>query len=98
MSYKPEFIHEPLPDGKWIRLFRLENHVPGEVVRCSLKTVLLEDVVGNYDALSYVWGPEDPPVAILIDGKRYGLRQNLNNFLLALSKFEKDSNRYYWVR
>lgn len=78
------FKYGALPDGPYIRLLELKPGGENDDIKCLLRTSHLPDVVGKYDALSYVWGPESPSEPIELDGQTTQIRQNLFNFLVRL--------------
>ena len=71
-----------------IRLLRLlPSPWKSEDVRCDLfeYTIQESDTENHlYEALSYVWGGEEKPKSILIDGQELAVTQNLHMALLRL--------------
>lgn len=92
------FVFDPLPQGSGhiIRVLKLEPGA-GEQPMCgSLHVVDLEDSNRqNYDALSYVWGNDDPSQQRSLGGRVLMVRPNLYNFLLRLRG--KKSVRCFWT-
>ena len=77
----PKPLHyQPLPSGSYIRLFSFS----GSWDCLALETVSLEDVTGQYDTLSYVWGPESRTEHVTINQQDLVLRNNLCGFLKEL--------------
>ena len=88
------FCHKPLPRGPWIRLFKMEPGDSHDPLKCSVQHVLLADVVGQYDTLSYVWG-EKTCARIHVDGSPFTIRENLVRFLLDLRSSGQSS--FMWA-
>jgi hypothetical protein len=75
----PNFVYTPLPTGS-VRLLRLlpySNEHPG--IRCNLFTcpLLGSGSTHPYEAISYVWGPENNQQTIDIDNCELSVRANL---------------------
>ena len=83
------YRYKPLSPGPWIRILRLEQGYGEDPVKGSLCPRLLDNVVGEYDALSYVWGPEQPLCLIEVDGKCLAIRKNLFDFLKRIRSRHK---------
>ena len=60
MAADHSYNYQPLPEGS-IRLVELLAGEKDDELRCSVETVRLKDRP-EYEAVSYVWGPRDPPV------------------------------------
>ena len=84
----PKYLYSPLvqPDG--IRLLQL---LPIKDDPANLRCILFEYPLQSgdqpsypYEALSYVWGSENKPRSIIIDGQRLGITENLYALLLRL--------------
>lgn len=93
-NLKSTYRYSPLPAG-WIRLLRLLPH-PDEdtIIRCELVHYpLLSSGKGThlYEALSYVWGSEEKPCRICVDGDDLYITENLQTVLLRLrdASFER---------
>jgi hypothetical protein len=78
------YSYHPLSLGPWIRILRVKPGSSHDPIKCSLQPALLDDVVGQYDALSYVWGPETPSHWIEVNGGTFAIRENLFRFLTRL--------------
>ena len=78
------YKYDALPAGSWIRVLHLTPGQKCDPIRCSLRPALLANVAGQYDALSYVWGPGSPQKSIEVDGKDFAIRENLFLFLARL--------------
>ncbi|KAL7895311.1 hypothetical protein HDV63DRAFT_360438 [Trichoderma sp. SZMC 28014] len=84
---KSTYRYSSLPVG-WIRLLRLLPH-PDEdaIIKCELVHYpLLSSGKGThlYEALSYVWGSEEKPRRICVDGDDLYITENLHTVLLRL--------------
>lgn len=78
------FKHKPLPEGPWIRLIDIEPAAKHAPIRCTVTHMLLDDVAGEYDALSYVWGTDKNVHWISVNDERFAIRENLYHFLVGL--------------
>src|ERR1700710_276796 len=76
-----------------IRLLRLEPGSTGEIIKCSLFRVDLNDSP-QYEALSYMWGPKDTK-PLELNGKPHLVRENLWQALNPL-RFQ-DQPRILWI-
>ncbi|KAI9767521.1 MAG: hypothetical protein M1839_004481 [Geoglossum umbratile] len=77
------FTHTPLDVKEdQIRLISLDRQplAVSSCIRLSIRT-FRRDACPEYDALSYVWGPESPAHNILLNGKSFRVRDNLYAFL-----------------
>jgi len=67
--------------------FRLLRVLPslrqGSPIRCELYTSSISRERDQYVAGSYVWGPPEPTMSIVVDGKHFQVRENLFRFLKA---------------
>lgn len=79
-SQSEHFRHKPLDHSKSsIRLVRILPALSVEgLIQCSMMHATID---ATYQCLSYRWGDPLPETAIMIDGKRYCVRQNLLDFL-----------------
>ncbi|KAK4241747.1 HET-domain-containing protein [Achaetomium macrosporum] len=85
--------YRALPDGH-IRLLSLQPSADGDAqIECTLSSARIEE--RPYEALSYVWGQEDPIHAILVDGEQVLVRPNLYGALKELRL--TDQPRTLWV-
>jgi hypothetical protein len=90
---RPSYVYEPLPPNGYIRLMLLQ---PGSgKLRCSIVVQRLEDSALSYEALSYVWGPQNHPKLLLCDGKTLAIGRGLASALRALRSHDKI--RRLWV-
>jgi hypothetical protein len=85
MAEVEDFVYDSLPQSPGttshaIRLLRIHDGPPDTQLRCSLETYSY-DACPAYWALSYTWGPEAPSHMILVNDKRFHVRQNLFDFL-----------------
>jgi hypothetical protein len=89
LIYMPPYRYSLLSQEQHtIRLLRLlPSQGESEDVRCDLfeYTIQESDTENHlYEALSYVWGGEEKPKSILIDGQELAITQNLHTALLRL--------------
>ena len=89
------YKYQPLESGPWIRVLRIDTGVDEDPLSCQLRRFRLHEAQGNYDALSYVWGPETPKHEVQIDGKTLEIRQNLARFLYSIRSAETPI--YVWA-
>ena len=75
-------VESPLYDDEFLTEPFYADH--SNFIKCSIQSMLLDDVVGQYDALSYVWGPETPSTSIEVNGGTSVIRENLFRFLARL--------------
>ena len=81
ISSGSQFQYEPLLTLYSFRLLKLLPGRSDEPIRCSLYHSKLSNEVKRYTALSYTWGPPQPTRYILLNGKRFWVRENLFRFL-----------------
>jgi len=73
-----------LHNGDSFRLLRvLPSLRHGSPIRCELYTASISRKRDKYIAGSYVWGPPEPQMTILVDGEHFQVRDNLFRFLKA---------------
>ena len=73
-----------LHNGDSFRLLRvLPSLSHGSPIRCELNTASISRERNKYIAGSYVWGPPEPTMSILVDGGHFQVRENLFRFLKA---------------
>ncbi|KAM0417158.1 hypothetical protein ACHAPT_012866 [Fusarium lateritium] len=93
----PPYCYSPLPEGS-IRLLRLlPDQDERSPIRCRLFDFALLDSQGTcpYESLSYVWGSEDKPQSISVDGCDLPVGRNLH---VALSHLRHGFlERILWV-
>lgn len=105
----PPFTHTPLDlEEDQIRLSSLHRQ-PLAISGCIQLRIhtFRRNACPEYDALSYVWGPESPGHNILLNGKSFRVRDNLYAFLKnALSGAIKNAShpdrgkyyvKYLWI-
>ncbi|KAJ4363426.1 hypothetical protein N0V83_009719 [Neocucurbitaria cava] len=86
--------HTPLSHGEF-RLLRLEPGAGDEPIKCSLTNVSVEAIAGNYNAISYCWGPPTQPQKIIfLDGRPIVVSDTL---LDLLSHFNRLTPEVYWL-
>jgi hypothetical protein len=81
-------------DENVIRFVVLQAGEPTDLVQCSLITGHL-DALPKYEALSYVWGSQENPKTIHLNGQTLFITQNLHQALIRLRKPAKD--RVIWI-
>jgi len=94
------YHHQPLPQGRYIRILRLEPAlVRDEPIRCSLSNLALGEPSAHknhiYEALSYVWGSPKGTREILCDGKVILVSENCLSALLHLRLAHE--HRVLWI-
>lgn len=94
---KSRFSHQPLQlDTPSIRLIKVETPMPDGTIRCTIRHATLKSpsgfsnadrhpLAGTFTCLSYVWGPSEPTQEILVNERRFRVRDNLWRFLSAVS-------------
>ena len=76
-----DFIHEPLELTKSvIRVLKILPGPANSIIQCRISHIALGD--DTHSCLSYTWGNADHNETILINGKRFRVRQNLHDFLV----------------
>src|SRR5277367_3175798 len=96
----PQFRHRPLVDpSNEIRLVTLHSALDdGYDIICTLQSVSLDNV-GEFEALSYVWGTPGRKLSILLNNQELKVTQNLAHALRHLrpAKSNKFETRTLWV-
>jgi hypothetical protein len=89
------FSHEPLDHNTAsIRLVRLDPELsPDGLIQC---TIVHDTIEASYTCLSYRWGAPHPSSLILINGKRFCIRQNLLDFL-DMARQSPEATDIYWI-
>jgi hypothetical protein len=99
----PLFQHDRLDLNKrTFRLLRILPNLESDIIQCDLTTAdFTSEYEGAYNALSYEWGPEEPPFYwIRLNGGYLHIRQNLHNFFhMARRKAQIEPNftSYLWI-
>jgi hypothetical protein len=94
----PEYQYPQLPSTS-IRLLRLlpggksPNILRGELFEYPIQG--LDTTYHPYEALSYVWGSEEKPDAIIVNDKTLPITENLHRALLQLQPH--DYHRVIWI-
>jgi hypothetical protein len=90
------FEHTPLDlhlaSIRLIQLRTTQNII--DQIECDIVPTTVDD---QYTCLSYVWGTENSGQWILINGKRFWVRQNLWNFLHTARHNSKLTSRQFWI-
>ncbi|KAF7194682.1 Heterokaryon incompatibility protein 6, OR allele [Pseudocercospora fuligena] len=81
MAQSSTLVRPPLQDAtRQIRLLQLQlddRRGRGDrVIHCTLDVHFLEDVVGQYVAVSYTWGGTDETHTVLVNGQKCQVRYN----------------------
>ncbi|PMD30893.1 HET-domain-containing protein [Hyaloscypha variabilis F] len=89
------YVYQPLPTTGWIRLMIIDIAANvDDPISCTLKDHAADDDL-SFEALSYTWGDEPAQIPILLGGKRFLCRKNLESALRALRR--SDSQLLLWV-
>ena len=80
-----QYTYQPLAYDDSIRILILEPGERQELIQCSLVPVRLSENP-EYDAISYVWGTDEPSQEIFIDGQKVMIRTNLHSALLRFRR------------
>lgn len=83
-------------------LLRILPNLESDIIQCDLTTAdFTSEYEGAYNALSYEWGPEEPPFYwIRLNDGYLHIRQNLHNFFhMARRKAQIEPNltSYLWI-
>jgi hypothetical protein len=87
----PDFEHEPLDLSKpFIRLLKVAPTLSaGGLLQCQLSNNKKLDS-STYTCLSYMWGIDPPSKWIVVNGKKFAVRENLWSFLnVARTKYPR---------
>jgi hypothetical protein len=79
-------VYEPLPGTNFIRLMHVEPALHADApIHFSFQTAQLEDIVGQYEAISYTWGePKLIHPLYISDGTSVLVTRNLGKALRRL--------------
>ena len=94
LSRQSPYSNIPIPDtsdkrdGFFTRFIRLKIANDGSI-ECRLHVAELSEI-GEFEALSYTWGPPLPTKNILLNGKAFAIRMNLWQALDAILKDRKE--------
>jgi hypothetical protein len=95
------FIYSPLVTERSIRLLRILPGLDEEVIRCELQAATLSppsvEQQPPFEALSYVWGPPDPPQNIICNGVVKTVTPNLASALRRIRASEEFVRRAFWI-
>jgi len=86
-----QYTYKSLAYDDSIRILILEPSKRQEPIQCSLVPVRLSEKP-EYDALSYVWGTDEPSHEIFIDGQKAMIRANLYSALLRFRRSPERNN------
>jgi hypothetical protein len=88
------YCHKSLSNSRSIRLLNLLPSGDQQALQCKLIETSLDDQV-DYEALSYVWGEQNPDVDVVCEGEKLALT---NNCRTALQRLQYNSRgRMLWV-
>lgn len=95
----PQIMYTPLADSDDIRLLVLQPRPRTSIdktIKCSMITAKLSSKP-EYEAFSYMWGPEDclTTFSISLGGKPFAVRENLHQALLSL--WDDNAPRVLWA-
>ena len=97
-----DYVYQPLANG-YIRLVEVFSDTINAPLRCEIFQCSLNDATSlNYEALSYVWGPQEPLYDLLcgkVEPRMLRIGPNLHDALLHL-RFHPSVNtnpRVLWV-
>jgi hypothetical protein len=93
-----EYRYAQLPPASIRLLQLLPSKMNPQTLRCELFEYHLQDSNRSfrpYEALSYVWGSEEKPKTIIIDGQSLCITQNLYTALVHLQ--DSGCSRTIWV-
>jgi hypothetical protein len=77
-----------------VRFLTLDAGPENHPIKCHLSSHPLEANL-RYEALSYMWGPREPAIPIVINNTPVAVRENLYLALRAIRK--KDRTRLLWI-
>ena len=91
------YQYNPLSTERSVRLLRLDGS--GGHVRLTVESHDLDEVRGQYTALSYVWGDWNASSHILVDDTTIRVPSNLSRMLdaLARSRQHRRKSELFWV-
>lgn len=94
---RPDYQHDPIDyTEKQIRLIRLYKELSEDgLIQCEVRIFDSSEEI-QYRAISYVWGPETPNRAIIINEARYIVRENLWQFLYIF-RLRRDNDSPIWI-
>lgn len=78
-----------------IRIVDLEPGLEHDTINIQLRHCQLDDSLGSYVALSYVWGNPIKSHSVRVSGKALGITQNLHSALVRLRLADK--HRSLWI-
>jgi hypothetical protein len=92
----PLFKHSPLDhQAPSVRLIHiLQDLSPEGYIRCEIQHASTDS---KYVCLSHVWGEEDPGHWIVLDNRRFWIRDNLWHFLQAAWQKPHIQNEWLWI-
>jgi hypothetical protein len=92
---RPPLLYQPLSSTNSIHLLRIHPGKPGTKIKCSLRSVLLDETLPSYAALSYVWGSTEGQQEIWLNGFKKKVNANLYEALKRLRKTTR--KRTVWI-
>lgn len=89
-------LYVPLKqDHKTVRLLRILPSSLG--IYCQLFVASLEQYRGRFDAVSYVWGHDEPSHEITVNGHSVLVRRNLWHLLNAWKRMRRGKRTVLWI-
>ena len=88
------YVYEPLSGEREFRLVTLHQGTGDESISLTIEHASL-DGKPTYEALSYVWGPQNPAHFVHCNGGSLAIGENLRASLCCLRK--PDSTRVLWI-
>ncbi|KAI0404111.1 heterokaryon incompatibility protein-domain-containing protein [Xylaria palmicola] len=89
-------LYSPLATSRNIRLLEiLPSPAPYSPIECILREVGMPPT-SDYEALSYVWGKGRPTRSIVLNGRKYPVRENLEAALRQL-RVHNNRSRVMWI-
>jgi hypothetical protein len=92
---RPSLLYQPISSPNFIHLLQIHAGKPGTEIKCSLRSVLLDETLPQYEALSYVWGSTEGQQEIWLDGSKKRVNVNLYEALKRLKKTTR--KRTVWI-
>lgn len=93
----PKYVYKQLDDSvNGIRLVSIVQRQDRKRIHLKLESVRIDEAYGQYEAVSYTWGPEWPRRHIIINGKTQVVRDNLWRCLKHLHDHKLQRSRL-WI-
>ncbi|KAH7071872.1 heterokaryon incompatibility protein-domain-containing protein [Paraphoma chrysanthemicola] len=96
LEWDAKAVFHPLRlDPSSIRVAEIHQGALDEDIHVSLSVHRLKDIASRYEALSYTWGPQEPPSFIFVNKVRVPVGQNLYAALQSLR--DPENVRLVWI-